>query len=148
MFEFIVGKLVSLIRPIQNLPHDKRAIKDNALRVISHTLNETYLYYRDFYKDRQRDLGIEKQLSNYWAAAAIPLRHIDQDLAMTCEYKAEFWVNPENWTNEQIQELCIALDDLRKKYRNMLAPDFSELNYCMSDQQSQPELRGPQHGNT
>lgn len=139
MLEFIVGKLVSLIRPIQNLTNDKRAIKDNALRVISHALNETYLYYRNFYKDRQRDLGIEKQLSNYWAAAAIPLRHIDQDLAMTCEYKTEYWVNPENWTNEQIQEHCIALDDLRKKYRNMLAPDFSELNYCVSDQQSQPE---------
>jgi len=139
MLDFIVGKLVSLIRPIQNLSNDKRAIKDNALRVISHALNETYLYYRDFDNDGQRDLGIEKQLSNYWAAAAIPLRHIDQDLAMTCEYKAEFWVNPENWTNEQIREHCIALDDLRKKYRNTLAPDFSELNYCMSDQQSQPE---------
>jgi hypothetical protein len=139
MLEIIVIKLISLTGSIQKLPTVKPEIKYNALRVISHALNETYLYYRDYDNGKQRDLGIEKQLSNYWAAAAIPLRHIDQDLAMTCEYKVEYWVNPENWSSEQIHEHSIALADLREKYRNMLAPIFPELYCCVSNQQSQPE---------
>ena len=100
----------------------KREIKDNALRAISHALNETYLYYSSLDKGKTRNEDIEKQLSNYWAAAAIPLRHLDEDLAMTCELKAEYWVNPDNWTDEQIHEHGIELGKLRNKYRRMLAP--------------------------
>ena len=122
MLEFIVSQFIALIEPIQNLSKDKRDLKDNALRAISHALNETYLYYRDIEKGKPINLDIQKQLSNYWAAAAIPLRHIDENLALICEMKSEYWVNPENWSNEQIHEHGIALDDLRKKYRVMLAP--------------------------
>lgn len=124
MLEFIVKQLTALIGPIQNLSKDKREIKDNALRSVSHALNETYLYYNGLSKGKPRNEDTEKQLSNYWAAAAIPLRHIDENLAMTCEFKAEYWVNPENWDEEQIIEHGIALDRLRKSYRKMLAPNI------------------------
>ena len=125
MLDHIVEKFIALIGPIQNLSREKRELKDNALRAISHALNETYLYYRDLDKGKDRDTDIEKQLSNYWAAAAIPLRHLDQDLAMTCEYKAEYWFNPENWSRQQIHDHGIALDDLRSRYRKILAPKIS-----------------------
>jgi hypothetical protein len=122
VLSFIIEQFTALIEPIQNLSKEKRELKDNALRSISHALNETYLYYSGLTKGKPRNEEIEKQLSNYWAAAAIPLRHLNENLAMTCEYKADYWVNPDNWTDEQIEEHEIALDLVRGKYRNLLAP--------------------------
>lgn len=66
-------------------------------------------------------------MSNYWTAAAIPIRHLNQDLAMTCEYKANYWLNPDNWTEDQIHEYGIALDGVRKKYRDLLAPKSKQV---------------------
>lgn len=126
MLEYIVERLTALIGPLQNLSRDRRGLKDNALRAISHALNETYLYYEDLSQGMSRDRDIERQLSNYWAAAAIPLRHIDEEVAMICEHKAEFWVNPDNWTADQIAQHGIALDGLRVKYRQMLTPKLAK----------------------
>lgn len=125
MLEFIISQFIALIEPIQSLSKDKRDLKDNALRAISHALNETYLYYRDIEHGKPQNLDIQKQLSHCWAAAAVPLRNIDENLALICEFKSEYWVNPENWSDEQIHEHGIALDDLRHKYRLLLAPKFS-----------------------
>lgn len=125
MLEFIVTQFSALIKPLQELSKDKRDLRDNALRAISHALTETYLYYRDLDKGKPKSPDIERQLANYWAAAAIPLRHIDQDLAMTCEFKAEYWVNSDNWTEDQIHEHGIALDGLKQTYRKLLSPSFS-----------------------
>lgn len=122
VLEFIVSQFTALIEPIQNLSKDKRDLKDNALRAISHALNETYLYYRDVEGGKPIDLESQKQLSIYWAAAAIPLRHINENLALICEFKSEYWVNPENWSDEEIHEHGIALNDLRRKYRALVAP--------------------------
>lgn len=122
MLELIVSQFTALIEPMQNFSKDKRDLKDNALRAISHALNETYLYYRDIESGRPINLDSQKQLSIYWSAAAIPLRHINEDLALICEFKSEYWVNPENWSDEEIHEHGIALNDLRKKYRALVAP--------------------------
>lgn len=124
MLEYLPKQFSSLLGLIQNLSKDQRELKDNALRSVSHALNETYLYYNSLSKGKVRDQDLENQLSNYWAAAAIPLRHIDENLAMTCEFKAEYWVNPDNWEEEQIIEHGIALERLKTEYRNMLAPKF------------------------
>jgi hypothetical protein len=67
-------------------------------------------------------------LSRYWSAAAIPLRHIDNELAQICEYKSEYWVNPESWDPLRIQQLGIGLKDVRERYRRLLHPKHSTHN--------------------
>jgi hypothetical protein len=122
MIEWVVERMVGLIPALDKAASTNRELKDNALRSISHALNETYLYFRDMEKGKKRDLEIEAQLSKYWAAAAIPLRHIDKELAMACEYKSEYWINPETWGSEKIEKLGIGLDHVRKQYRSLLSP--------------------------
>ena len=124
MLEFIIEKLISLIGPISTLTKEKRELKDNALRAISIALQETKLYYRDLEAGKERNMDIEAQLVRYWGAAAIPLRHIDEDLAMACDRKSEYWLNPENYTSEQINELGIKLKDVSNAYRNLAMPKF------------------------
>lgn len=63
-------------------------------------------------------------LVKYWSAAGISLRHFDQDLARRCDDKAEYWVNPENYKQDDIEKLGISLESVRQAYKKMLKPDF------------------------
>lgn len=128
MLEFVIEKLIGLLGPIATLERDRRDLKDNALRAISTALTETSIYYRDLGRGAERDLDKEAQLARYWSAAAIPLRHIDQELAGICENKAEYWINPEQWSNDQIKQYGIRLQDVKRAYRQMAMPSFSTVN--------------------
>lgn len=125
MLGYVLDKLISLLGPIATLTKDKRDLKDNALRAISTALMETKLYYRDRQNGKPRNFDTEAQLAKYWSAAAIPLRHIDQDLAMTCEHKADFWTGPDDWDNSEIEQLGIKLEDVANVYRSIMAPKYS-----------------------
>jgi hypothetical protein len=122
MLELIATKLTALLGPLRAMSKDNRETRDNALRAISHALNETYIYYRGLDRGKNRNLEIEDQLSRYWAAAAIPIRHLDHELAMICEHKSEYWLNPEQWTSEQVTEFGIEVEKVRNSYRNLLRP--------------------------
>jgi len=122
MIEFVLSQFNALIKPVQELSKDKRELKDNALRAISHALNETRIYYKGLERGGPRNLETEAQLAKYWSAAAIPLRHIDPDLAVACAQKCDYWIAPDEWTNEDIKRHGIALDGLHKAYRRMLVP--------------------------
>ena len=126
MLDFLVTKLISLMGPIATLSKEKRELKDNALRAISTALQETKIYYRSLERDGDRNHDTEAQLVKYWGAAAIPLRHIDEELAMVCEQKSEFWVRPDNWSNEEIAEFGIKLQDVYLAYRQLSMPSLSK----------------------
>lgn len=126
MLEFLVEKLITLMGPISTLSKDKRELKDNALRAISIALQETKIYYKSLERGGERNIDAEAQLVRYWRAAAIPLRHIDEELAMICEHKAEFWISPETWSNEEIKSFGIKLQDVTQAYRQLAMPSFSK----------------------
>jgi hypothetical protein len=118
--EWVVERLISLIPTVGTIAKDKREIADNALRAVSTALTETCIYYENYRKNGQRDKEIEKQLVRYWSAAAIPLRHIDRELSEICEYKSQYWLNPEEWNQSKANGIAIDLDTVRQKYRSML----------------------------
>jgi hypothetical protein len=121
MMNYIFDKLGEALDKIMAFRRDRRELADNALRSVSHALNETYLYYARY--DRSGpDKDTEAQLSRYWAAAAIPLRHIDPEFAMICENKSEYWTNPEHFSDKDIKKFGIGLADVRQRYRTRLFP--------------------------
>lgn len=122
MLEFVIEKLIGLLGTIATLSKEKRDLRDNALRAISTALLETKLYYRNRQSGGDRNMDTGAQLAKYWAAAAIPIRHIDEELAMTCEYKADFWIGPDNWTGEEVDRLGINLEDVTDAYRKLAMP--------------------------
>jgi hypothetical protein len=123
MIDQIVDALVLVASKIPALGRQRRDVEDNALRAVSHSLNETYLYYGRLERGAPRDHEAEAQLSRLWSAAAIPLRHLDAELAARCEYKAEYWLNPEGWSEQRVREIGIRLDDVRHRYRRLLTPE-------------------------
>lgn len=125
MIKEILDALSKLLGPIATLSKDQRELKDTALRAISIALDETYLYYRDLEGDRRRNLDREAQLVKYWSAAAIPLRHFDRNLSDICDYKSEYWINPNNYSNDEIISMGIELNSVREAYRKFRVTNFS-----------------------
>ena len=118
MIEWFVERLISLLGPIENAVKDRRELADNALRALSHALTETSLYLNGPGKKRNRE--IEEMLAKYWAAAAIPLRHIDPEFAERCQYKSEYWINPEYWNAESSHKQVVKLSEVSSKLRELL----------------------------
>lgn len=83
---------------------------------------ETKIYYRDRQAGRRRSLKREAQIARFWSGAAIPLRHTGPGLAVTCEHKADFWTDPDRWTDAQIERVGIKLQDVSVAYRKLVAP--------------------------
>lgn len=102
--------------------------RNSALRAISNTLDETYLYYRDLKKGMVRSLDRESLLVKYWSAAAIPISNFDSQLAEICDLKSEYWTKPDNYSDEEIKSLNIELDSVRQAYRKHIANRYSVIN--------------------
>jgi hypothetical protein len=124
MLNEILEGLSKILGPIATASKDRSKMKDDALRAISHALDETYLYYRDREHGQLPNRDKEAMLVRYWSAAAISLRHFDENLANRCDTKAEYWVNPDNYNDVDIENLEIGLDSVRQAYRKMLKPDY------------------------
>lgn len=123
MLQEILKGLTNILGPIATLSKEQRELKDMALNSISTALKETYIYYRDVEKGQSFNKeDKEAMLVNYWAAAAIPIRHFDQELALQCQQKSEYWINPNSYTNDDVKRLGISLDDVRRAYHKLLSP--------------------------
>jgi len=125
MISTLLDGLSKILGPIATLSKDRRELKDSALRAISNALDETFLYYRDSNNGANRNLEREAILAKYWSAAAIPMRHFDEQLSNICEYKSEYWIAPSDYSDEDVEQLGIGLNDVRQAYRKMLSPNFS-----------------------
>ena len=139
MMDDIIKRLGSLLGGITAFRRERREMADNALRAVSHAINETYLYYSR-YERSGPDKEVEEQLSRYWSAAAIPLRHVDPELAMICENKSEYWTNPAHFTDADIKKFGINLDHVRRRYRAILFPTRKIVpggKKCLTRRQSQ-----------
>jgi hypothetical protein len=116
----------------------QRQLTDAALQSISTALSATSLYYRDLEAGSERDLDMEGKLNVFWATAAIPMRHVDPDLARVCAEKARYWLNPDSWSEREIRDVGIALDSVHRRYIGLLtSPPYRTF--------SSLRLRKPRH---
>lgn len=121
MITGILDALLKILGPITALSKDRRELKDSALRAISNALSETQLYYRDLGNGSKINKEREALISKAWAAAAIPMRHIDSSLSDICAHKADYWINPDSYSEAQIIAFGMELNKVNNAYREILA---------------------------
>lgn len=119
MFEYLLDGLIKLLGPIATLSREKRDLKDNALKDISKALLETKIYYQARSRGEGRSFEKEELLVRLWSEASVPLRHIDERLSVICIDKAEYWINPDNWSDDEVQSVGIKLEDVSAAYREL-----------------------------
>lgn len=121
MLETIVLNLQTLLRTMREDRAQKSAHQDLALSALMTATMETRLYLDRAGKGRRKRVrSDEERLVRLWAAAAVPLRHFNKDLAERCTMKADFWLNPENYSEEDIARLRIGIDEVYREARELL----------------------------
>lgn len=90
--------------------------KDMALHAIFEAVNETRLYITRKRRNRLK----EENLVRLWAAAAVSIRHYDQDLAERCAIKSEYWINPNNFSEADIQRLRIGIGQVYSEIKDLV----------------------------
>ena len=53
-------------------------------------------------------------------APSVPIRHIDPDLAHRCFLKGSYWHEPASWSEAQVEESRIALDQVMESTKKLL----------------------------
>jgi hypothetical protein len=120
MLAEIITGLKGAVETVQRRGARKTAQDDAALAAIYAASNETRLYIRHTLQRNSRDEQREAELSRLWAKAAVPVRHLDRDLADRCLHKADYWTSPDRWTVAQIREFRIGLDEVYEYARQLL----------------------------
>ncbi len=96
----------------------EKEFQDSALTAIYTAAFETKIYLEEQERTRKRNRDTEEELVRLWAKAAVPVRRFDADLADRCLLKADSWVNPQDWTEEEISAnrigICQVWEDARK----------------------------------
>ena len=118
--DWLIEKLLSLIPLIAHLSKVRREIADNALNAFNAALNETSLYLAYIRQGGNPDRKREEQLARLWAAAAVPARHPDIELADMCLYKSDNRTNSDRWDNRKIIQYGIGIESVKKKYTELL----------------------------
>lgn len=110
-------KIVGLVREGKLKRDDKI---DQALHALYKALNETKEYVTNLNQGNERDLRREHDIAHLWHGASVPLRKIDPDLAHRCFIKGSYWHEPESWSEAQLEESRIALDQVLDSTKSLL----------------------------
>jgi hypothetical protein len=108
---------ISVITNYRNKQDEKYEL---ALYAIYTATTETKNYITTWGRRRKHDTSKEIKLSKLWNEAGIKLKNIDNDLAQKCIVKADYWANPDEWTQGDIKESKIALNIIIKESRKLL----------------------------
>ena len=120
MWELLVNGLLGLLGNFREDRTHSQEQKGHALSAIISASNETKIYIQRVQRSGNTDRETEEKLSRLWAAASVPLRHFDHDLAERCLRKSEYWLNPENYSATDIAKFRIGIDQVYKEAKKLL----------------------------
>jgi hypothetical protein len=95
---------------------------------LSNALFETRMYLRDRENGAAPDQSREDGIVRMWSGAAVELRDLDENLAALCQHKAEYWIQPDEWSAQSIQDRGIGIDQLFDRFREVLPVPGATLN--------------------
>lgn len=98
----------------------KQERDDAAVRSVLTAVNRTKRYLAARERGESIDRKIEGDLVELWTTASVHIRRTDSDLSMLLQEKAEYWTNPENWTQEEVVSNGIQIDKIAEQGKQLL----------------------------
>ena len=93
---------------------------DAAVRSVLIAINATKTYLARRERGEAIDREAEGKLAELWTSAAVNIRRSDMDLATRLEEKADYWTNPDNWTNGEVRASRIQIDEIANEGQRLL----------------------------
>lgn len=116
----LFDKIIAGLGLIRDGKKQRTEKTEHALRALYIALTETRAYITGRENGKRRNRRREYQLAELWQSASIPLRSIDKDFATRCFDKGNYWMDPDAWDKEMIEETGIAIDQVLEQTRSLL----------------------------
>jgi hypothetical protein len=98
----------------------KQERDDAAVRSVLTAVNTTKRYLARRERGDPIDLDAEAELVELWTSAAVHIRRTDPDLAQRLLQKADYWTNPENWSDEDVIANGIRIEEIADEGKHLL----------------------------
>lgn len=109
----IAGWLGSIVNWRHSQTVEKEAQITAALTSLMNAARETRLYLASIrHTPGHHDIAREAHLAQLWSKAGIDISFIDSDLATRYLMKADYWSDPQGWTEAEKDERLIQLDEV------------------------------------
>ena len=116
----LFDKILAAIGLLREGKKERTEKTDQALMALYAALSETKVYIREQKEGAPRDIDKEISLAGLWRNASIPLRAIDAEFAEKCFSKGSYWLEPDVWDRQKIEEKGIAIDAVFEATRALL----------------------------
>jgi len=120
----VTGGLGGLLAQVKDSPKEKQLAAKQDLAAVVKVAFETFEYVADERRSGKRDEERERLLSRGWRDAGMELATLGGPAAGLAEryfLKAQYWLEPETWSQERIAAAKIRLEDVAKKSRAVLS---------------------------
>ncbi|MHC1777562.1 MAG: hypothetical protein AB9834_19345 [Lentimicrobium sp.] len=115
-----LSALVILIKEVKEI-FDKKTQKKQkayeAIEAIYKAANRTSFYIT---MNQNGTYKSNLELSDLWMETAVKVRDLDLALYEQLLMKAEYWSNPQNWSNEDVKTTKIGLLEIKRAAREIL----------------------------
>jgi len=105
--------LHSFVTGVSSFGREKRELVERALKAIHIAANQTTIYLVAIQKGAKQNKKEESRLSSLWVEAGASLHSLNSDLSRRCIIKSEFWANPEEWSQKEINDARINLETMK-----------------------------------
>lgn len=99
----------------EKVSQDQLAARVSLLKAARET--KEYLEYLEGGGKQRKDR--EKELSELWQEAGSKIYPVNSDLADRLFVKAEYWMNPEEWSKKDIEKARIGFKSIQTELENM-----------------------------
>lgn len=89
----------------------------SSIEALNKAVQQTTVYVTRIEKGEERSRDKERELYEVWFSASVPMAKVDKALAMTFEQKAEYWLDPELYTDDKIKDLGISLIRMKSELK-------------------------------
>jgi hypothetical protein len=134
---------------IEGLKRKLPAIENwgDVISALQEALLETRAYVVGRRQGKDRDEGVERQLSHIWTDTGTALFPHDRELAQLCYVKGQGWADPKFWDDPRFANLPTELNDLSALLMKKMASRAPDENGRNVQAPADPQINGSQSGN-
>jgi hypothetical protein len=105
----------------QAQPRQSDDLRSTAIRRVWQAVDKTRMFLASVRREEASEMIPNPELITLWSEASLAMSAIDNDLADRLRMKAEFWSDPEYWTEDQIRQARIGIDEVAREARRLIS---------------------------
>lgn len=108
-----------LFNQLQTFLFRRSDLNSHAIEALSKAIFEVEKYYRDIRLGETPSRERETKIAECWREAAEPVRRVDASFSMICERKVYLWLNPSEYSRQDIKDYEMSLESIRRRLQEL-----------------------------